>query len=201
MGTAADPSFSEDDFKRLDAWLLKRAKSIDDIVTLEGFLTAIVIGPNKISPMLWLPKVWGSGKPQFKDLDDLNRFVSLVMGLHNELAVCFEQAPETFEPSFYESPLTDKTVIIVDEWCSGFVKGMRMDAEGWKPLKREQPELLKPMELFGTRAGLRKLEAGGEETMRATWSVRIAPAVRAIQAYWLPYRRVALALPGDAVRH
>jgi uncharacterized protein len=201
METAAEPSFSEDDFKQLDAWLLKRAKNIYDIVTLEGFLTAIVIGPNTISPMVWLPKVWGSGKPQFKDLDDLNRFVSLVMGLYNELAVCFEQNPDAFEPSFYESPLNDKTVIIVDEWCTGFVKGMRVDAEGWKPLKREQPELLKPMELFGTRAGWRKLEAGGEETMHATWSVRIAPAVRAIHAYWLPYRRAALALPGDAVRH
>jgi len=72
---------------------------------------------------------------------------------------------------------------------------MRMDSEAWKPLKRERPELLMPMELFGTRAGWRKLEAGGEAAMHATWSVRIAPAVRAIHAYWLPYRRAALAMP------
>jgi uncharacterized protein len=201
METAAGLSFSEDDFEHLNAWLLKRGRGICEIVTLEGFLTAILIGPNTISPMLWLPKVWGSGKPQFKDLEDLNRFVGLVMGLYNELAVCLAQDPESFEPSFYESPLNDKTVIIVDEWCTGFIKGMRMDPEGWKPLKRERPELLKPMELFGTRAGWRKLEAGGEEVMHATWSVRIAPAVRAIHAYWLPYRRAAQAMPGNAVRH
>jgi uncharacterized protein len=201
MATAADPSFSNDDFETLDAWLLKRGKAICEIVTLEGFLTAIVIGPNMISPMVWLPKVWGKGKPQFKDAEDLNRFVALVMGLYNEIAVCFAQDPESFEPSFYESPLNDKAVIIVDEWCDGFVKGMRMDPEGWKPLKRERPELLKPIELFGTRAGWRKLEAGGEVTMHATWSVRIAPAVRAIHAHWLPYRRAAQAMPGNAVRH
>jgi uncharacterized protein len=201
MEIAAGSTFSEDDFEQLDAWLLKRAKGIDDIVTLEGFLTAIVIGPNTISPMLWLPKVWGKGKPQFKDLQDLNRFVGLVMGLHNELAGCFAQDPESFEPSFYESALNDKTVIIVDEWCDGFVKGMRIDAEGWKPLKRERPELLKPIELFGTRAGWRKLEAGGEAAMHATWSVRIAPAVRAIHAYWVPYRHAAPATPGNAIRH
>jgi uncharacterized protein len=201
METAAGLSFSEDDFEHLNAWLLKRGRGICEIVTLEGFLTAILIGPNTISPMLWLPKVWGSGKPQFKDLEDLNRFVGLVMGLYNELAVCLAQNPESFEPSFYESPLNDKTVIIVDEWCTGFIKGMRMDPEGWKPLKRERPELLKPMELFGTRAGWRKLEAGGEEVMHAIWSVRIAPAVRAIHAYWLPYRRAAQAMPGNAVRH
>jgi uncharacterized protein len=201
METTIGSSFSEEDFEQLNAWLLKRARGICDIVTLEGFLTAILIGPNLISPNLWLPKIWGRGKPQFKDLEDLNRFVSLVMGLYNELAICFQQDPESFEPSFYESPLNDKTVIIVDEWCDGFVKGMRMDPDGWKPLKRAQPELLKPMELFGTRAGWRKVEAGGEAEMHATWSVRIAPAVRAIHAYWLPYRRAAQAMPGNAIRH
>jgi uncharacterized protein len=193
--------FSEAHFEQLDAWLRKRAKGICDIVTLEGFVTAILIGPNTISPNLWLPKVWGKGKPQFKDLKDLNRFVGLVMGLYNEVAVCFAQDPASFEPSFYERPLNDKTVIIVDEWCDGFVKGMRIDSEGWKPLKRERPELLKPIELFGTPAGWRKLEAGGEAAMHATWSVRIAPAVRAIHAYWLPYRQAAQVMPGNASRH
>jgi uncharacterized protein len=92
-------------------------------------------------------------------------------------------------------------VIIVDEWCDGFMRGMRLDVEGWKPLKRERPDLLKPLELFGTRAGWRKLEAGGEEAMHATWSVRITPAVRAIHAYWLPYRRALQAQLESAIRH
>jgi yecA family protein len=149
--------FSDDDFEQLEAWLQRRRTGIFDIVVLEGFLTAVVIGPNTISPMLWLPKVWGKGKPQFKDLEELNRFVALVMGLYNEIAGCFEQDPAAFKPSFYERPLNDETVIIVDEWCEGFIKGMRVDTEGWKPLKRERRDLLKPMELFGTRAGWRKL--------------------------------------------
>ena len=147
------PSFSDVDFAQLAAWLQKRSAGMLDIVTLEGFLTAIVIGPHMISPNLWLPKVWGKGKTPFKDIDEVNRFVGLVMGLYNEIASCFEQNPAAFEPSFYERSFDDKTVIIVDEWCEGFIKGMRMDAKGWEPLKRERPDLVKPMELFGTRAG------------------------------------------------
>jgi uncharacterized protein len=193
--------FSDDDFEQLNAWLLKRAREICDIVTLEGFLTAIVIGRDTISPMLWLSKVWGKGKPQFKDLGELNHFTALVMGLYNEIAGCFEQDSASFEPSFYEQRYDDQTVVIVDEWCEGFIKGMRLDTEGWKPLKRERPELLRPIELFGTRAGWRKLEQGGEAAMHATWSVRIAPAVRAIYAYWLPYRRAVQATPESAIRH
>jgi uncharacterized protein len=197
----AGTGFSEDDFEQLSAWLLKRARGIFDIVTLEGFLTAIVIGPASISPMLWLPKVWGRGKPQFRNLEELNRFEALVMGLYNEIAGCFEHDPAAFEPSFYESPLNDRTVIIVDEWCDGFVKGMRVDAPGWKLLRAARPDLLEPMELFGTRAGWRRLEQGGEEAMHAKWSVRIAPAVREIHAYWLPHRRANLTLPGNSLRH
>ena len=193
--------FSDDDFEQLEAWLQRRRTGIFDIVVLEGFLTAVVIGPNTISPMLWLPKVWGKGKPQFKDLEELNRFVALVMGLYNEIAGCFEQDPAAFKPSFYERPFNDETVIIVDEWCEGFIKGMRVDTEGWKPLKRERRDLLKPMELFGTRAGWLKLQDGGEAAMHATWSVRIAPAVREIYAFWLPYRRAMQATPENAIRH
>lgn len=201
MESIPGTSFSEEDFKQLDEWLGHRGKGIADIVTLEGFLTAIIIGPNTVSPMQWLPKVWGKGKPQFKDLEELNRFVALVMGLHNEVAICFEQDPAAFEPSFYEAPFNDKTVIIVDEWCEGFVKGMRVAPEGWKALRRERPDLLKPLELFGTRAGWRKLEAAGETAMHATWSVRVAPVVREIHAYWLPYRRAMQATPQSAIRH
>jgi uncharacterized protein len=200
MENVAPASFTDSDFERLDAWLQKRRGGIFDIVTLEGFLTAIVIGPNTISPMVWLPKVWGKGKPQFRDLEELNRFDSLVMGLYNEIVHHFELDPEIFEPSFYERPLNDKTVIIVDQWCAGFVKGMRVDTEGWKPLRHERRDLLKPIELFGTRAGWRKLEEGGEAAMHATWSVRIAPAVRSIHAYWLPYRNATQG-PLGHIRH
>ena len=51
--------FSDEDFETLGNWLVRRAKGISDIVELEGFLTAIVIGPNTLSPLAWLPKVWG----------------------------------------------------------------------------------------------------------------------------------------------
>ena len=32
-----------------------------DISMLDGFLTALVVGPTNLPPSLWLPKVWGEG--------------------------------------------------------------------------------------------------------------------------------------------
>jgi uncharacterized protein YecA (UPF0149 family) len=67
--------FPDEDFEALSDWLGRRGKGITDIVELEGFLTAVIIGPNTLSPALWLPKIWGRGKkPNFKDLDEANRF-------------------------------------------------------------------------------------------------------------------------------
>jgi uncharacterized protein len=184
------PTFSNDAFDELAAWLMRRRTGITDVVELEGFLTALVIGPNTVSPALWLPKVWGGRTPKFKDLAEMNRFVALVMGLYNDIALTFDQAPQTFRPTFYESRVERRRVVIVDEWCFGFLKGMRLDARGWKPLKRERPELLKPIELFGSPAGWKECEAGGDEKMHGRWSPKVTPAVRAIHAYWIPHRIV-----------
>lgn len=155
--------FSEQAFEMLDAWLQRRSVGMFDIVTLERFLTAVVIGPNAISPTLWSPKVWGGRAPKFRDLDELNRFTALVMGYYNEIAWQFETDPALFEPTFYQNKVGRKTILIVDEWCEGFMKGVRLDAKAWKPIERERPELLKPLRLFGTRAGWRGLKAGGEQ--------------------------------------
>ena len=193
-------AFSEQDFQILEEWLARRAHGIFDIVELEGFLTAIVIGPHTLAPFKWLPKVWGGHSPKFKDLDEMNRFTALVAGYYNEIAQTFIENPEAFEPTFYEREIEGQRVVIVDEWCTGFLKGMRTDASSWKPLRREQPRLLRPLELFGTRAGWRELSAGGEAAMHAAWLPRIAPAVREIYTFWLQYRRAGAPV-GSSLRH
>jgi uncharacterized protein len=182
------PSLSNDAFDELANWLTRRRTGITDVVELEGFLTALVIGPNTVSPTLWLPKVWGGRTPKFKDLAEMNRFVALVMALYNDIALTFDRAPHTFRPTFYESKVEGRRVIIVDEWCGGFLKGMRLDAQGWKPLRTERPELLKPIELFGSPAGWDEFEAGGAEKMHRRWSPKVTRAVKAIHAYWIPHR-------------
>ena len=185
------PQFSQREFDALAEWLLRRGKGIYDIVGLEGYLTAVVIGPNTLSPLRWLPNVWGGAQPKFRDLNELNQFTGLVVGFYNDIALQFDRAPDRFIPTFYESKVDGKRVQVVYDWCVGFLKGMRLDAAGWKPLKQQRPDLLKPLQLFGTRAGWSELEAGGEEKMHRLWSRKIAPAVRQIHAFWLPHRRAA----------
>jgi yecA family protein len=62
------PFLTDDDYDELADWLEHRRIGITDIVELEGFLTALVIGPNAVSPIVWLPKVWGGRKPKLRTL-------------------------------------------------------------------------------------------------------------------------------------
>lgn len=181
--------FSEGAFEELDAWLLRRRIGITDIVELEGFLTALVIGPVTLNPMTWLPKVWGGKAPKFKNLEEMNRFIALVIGYYNDLVLRFESAPDRFQPTFYESRVAGRRVIVVDEWCFGFLKGMRVDAPSWKPMKAEHPELLRPLQLFGAPAGWKEIASGAGASIHRKWSPKVAPAVRAIHQFWMPYRR------------
>ena len=152
--------FSDKDFETLGNWLVRRAKGISDIVELEGFLTAIVIGPNTLSPLAWLPKVWGGKQPSgFKDLDELNRFVALVMGFYNSIVADFEATPSKFAPTFYESKEKGKRVFIVDEWCVGFIKGMRMGCHWMDALEAREAGPLETYQAFRNTGRLARVRS------------------------------------------
>ena len=49
------------ELSELEAFLMSDATSDEcmDLVTLDGFLTALVVGPELVPPSSWLPVVWG----------------------------------------------------------------------------------------------------------------------------------------------
>jgi hypothetical protein len=50
----------------------------------------------------------------------------------------------------HHNRVEQKIFTIIDEWCCGYVKGISLDAKGWEPLRKAQPEWLEPIELYGT---------------------------------------------------
>ena len=97
-------------------------------VTLEGFPTAIAIGPVTLTQEHWLPRVFGSAPedsmPEVPAMKVFNRVINLIMRLYISVIMIFEIAPEKFSPTFYIREVEGKTYTIVDEWCSGFCRGL-----------------------------------------------------------------------------
>ena len=169
---------------RTDVWMSS---------TLEGFLTAIAIGPVTVTPEQWLRRVFGGDRegplPELPAIKVFKRVVNLILRLYNSVIMIFEIVPEKFSPTLYSHEVKGKTYTIVDEWCSGFLQGIALTGDAWQPLLDEKHSILRPFQLFATPEGWAELDAAvDEEAMHAQWSSKIAPTVRAIHAYWLPYR-------------
>ncbi len=101
------------------------------------------------------------------------------MRLYSSVIMALEIAPQDFSPSFSTREVEGKSYTIVDEWCSGFLQGIRLTQEAWQPLLDEQP-VLRPFQLFATPEGWGELAAAPDEpAMDAEWSSMIAPTVHA----------------------
>ena len=98
---------AETEFNELDEFLAEAANEDTsmDVSTLEGFLTAIAIGPRMVPPSDWLPWVWdmkdGDVAANFASEAQASRIMSLVLRHYNHLIHTFNTDPAAFEPIFW----------------------------------------------------------------------------------------------------
>jgi uncharacterized protein len=193
---------TDDEIRELDQFLLD-AKGLEesmDISTLDGFLTAIVCGPKTIMPSEWMRCVWdmerGEDAPEFKDWAQAQRILGLLMRHMNDIAQTLHHAPEQYEPLLMENPNDGDPIPILDEWCSGFMKGVQLDSEGWAPVIAGKPDWMSTIMLYGTEEGrevLKKKNLSPEEHKAV--AERVAGTVQTIHALWLEERRKQITEP------
>jgi uncharacterized protein len=93
---------------------------------LDGFLTAVAIGPELIMPSEWLPCIWGGDSPSFQSEDQAQRVLGAIMGRYNEILDILAHEPEAFEPILHENRKTGET--IAADWAEGFLIGVQLRA-------------------------------------------------------------------------
>lgn len=164
-----------------------RDEGILNVSELDGFLTAIVSGPNLVPPSEWLPLVWGSEEPIWESTDKFQRVFTLMVRHLNGIAGELMNAPEEFEPIFLERTVEGKTYTIVDEWCAGYLRGIQPGVEAWTDAAPESYDLLGPIFVFGHERGW-KFTEGMEDSEEEQLQRKVAPAARTIHAFWLARR-------------
>ena len=84
---------------------------------------------------------------------------------------------DVYEALFLEHELEGKTHTIVDEWCEGFLRGIRL----WSPLNITDAsvvdECLLPVRLFASKDGFKRLEVMRETEIMEQQGL-IEPGVR-----------------------
>jgi uncharacterized protein len=191
----SDP-LSDEELERLQTVLLDRVdedaatdgkdEGVLDVSELDGLLTAVVSGPVTIVPSRWLPAVWGDFEPTWHSVDDYGAFMSMLMRHMNSIVETLIEEPEAFEPMYLEHVWKGKAVLVVDEWCEGYMRGVGLAADEWRAGAPEIADLLAPIRAFTAATDWQAHELS--EAQAAKLRDAIAPNVRALHAYWLARR-------------
>ena len=139
---------TEEDLAFLESFLMSDRAPEDSMLLsdLDGFLTAIAIGPDFVKPEEWLPLVW-NGKPSFATPAEARRVLAIISARYAEILRVLTQSPESFAPIFWQDQ--DGEPIAMD-WAEGFLDGIRLRAEAWTPLfeSKEDSVVITPIAAF-----------------------------------------------------
>jgi uncharacterized protein len=125
---------NDEEYDRLDELLAGMGPHSMDVAKLEGFLTALVIGPADVPQDTWLPEVWGGAAAN-------DEAASLALRHRDYMRVWMQKDPGSFEP-IYECGGS----WTAEAWCAGFLAGVAIAADAWAPLRAQQPALLLPFQ-------------------------------------------------------
>jgi uncharacterized protein len=181
--------------EQLDAWLstLDPAPLVDGASMLDGYLTAIVIGPCSIPPDEWFVDLLGERGRIASAAGDVLAAIKAIVARFNAISEGLSIAPKQHAPVFEK---TDDGMALPQPWCMGFLSAMRLRFDDWRPLldlNRIDHGLLLPILLYTTdplgRPTLGPPREGpeAEEFLRTTYQdiPRLIPAIR---DFWMPQR-------------
>lgn len=189
---------SDGEIEELAQFLLSEFTS-DETMTidcLDGYLTAIAIGPTTLMPSHWLSGIWGPSaedEPAFESMKQAQRVFDLVIKLFNHIVSTLEYDAESIAPLFNVNRFDDQHEFLdAESWAQGFMEGISLNRPAWQPLFDDVggKDWLRPLYLLGADEVSEKDELlVRSPAQREHLSEQIPDRVVSIYHYWLPYRQ------------
>jgi uncharacterized protein len=181
--------------EQLDAWLytLEPAPLVNGASMLDGYLTAIVIGPCSIPPDEWFVHLLGEHGRIATATGAALAAIKAIVARFNAISEGLSLAPGKHAPVFEK---TDGGLALPQPWCMGFLSAMRLRFDDWRPLLdlgRIEHGLLLPVLLYCTdplgRPMLGPPREGPEteEFLRTAYQ-DIPIVIPGIRDFWMPQR-------------
>ncbi|GEO82339.1 UPF0149 family protein [Pararhodospirillum oryzae] len=175
----------------LDEALRAGGGPVMSLSELDGFLTALAVGPERVPPAEWLPLLWDGAGPHFSTPAAAGRFVEALLARVNAILLGLEDDPDRYMPVLAHG---DDGALVADDWAEGFLDGMSLRPEAWAPLIADEDAglLLAPiLSLCTDEQGRHLLVEDGEtdEFLETTAATLIGPCTAAIQDYWRSRRQ------------
>jgi uncharacterized protein len=150
--------------------------------TLDGFLTALVIGPELVMPTEYLHWIWGEDDegPDWNSPEQ----AEYVMGL---LAKHWNAIAERRLKGAKHRPIIDTFGVAMpgDEWAEGFLRGIDMTAEAWEPLFDDRQADYTVLSILALCDGSpEEVQEQITEEMRGAILTQLPATLQMIAAYW-----------------
>ncbi len=146
FNTPPDQPLLDEDLARLSE-LLHKYGDPDyglDIESLDGFLSAIVVGPGQmVMPGEYLAEVWGC-EPTFESDDDAAEAVTLIMRMNNHIVRRLGREPIDSNPDIHPmimAAVDDNGELLPEmpadfplgaPWAAGFMRAVELRADDWQ---------------------------------------------------------------------
>lgn len=190
---------TEAEFVELDRFLASKATGDTAMMvdTLDGFLTALITGPADIPMAQWLPRVWGAdgkGAPNFRNKEQADRILALIVRQMNGIIRSLELEPEHFKPVLDVVEEGEQEYDDAEMWAYGFMAGINLARDAWKPVF-EAPDVLatlQPIYLLGEKNLKPEQQAlVATPQLRAALAAQIPATVATLYKFWQPLREAA----------
>jgi uncharacterized protein len=140
----------------------------------DGYITAIVSGPQMITPDQWLPWVYDTNSgihlPQFESQEQAESTLDLLIQHHNAVADCLEKRPGHYFPAFDRTVLLKGSSLAGVAWCRGYELAIALDPAPWRPMINAEPQLLD--RIFNHDTSVKNLIARDAGLVFAWWYQR-----------------------------
>ena len=142
---ALDEPLSDAELDELEGFLASDAVPQDcmDLEMLDGYLTAIVSGPDTVQPSEWLPGVWSEGgksaTPAYGSSEQAQRIMGLILRHMVGIQRTLGESPTRFRPLLYlpddkSRKEKENAPAEATAWCEGFMGGVKLRDDEWQPL-------------------------------------------------------------------
>jgi uncharacterized protein len=132
---------SQNELTELETFLVSDQtpeECMSSLEMIDGFMTAIVIGPETVPDNIWIPYLLNpENRPQpiFQTDEEAAEITALLVRHIGAIANQFETDPEEFLPLYemFGYSEDEERELAIEEWALGFVLGMELTHEAWQP--------------------------------------------------------------------
>ena len=159
---------------------------------IDGMLAAIACGPDTVMPSEWMPAIWNNVMPQYESKAQAERILDILMKWHN--SVVSDVNDGTYEPmmAIWEMEGSKEEVEYPEDWCLGFMEGMKFRSTAWESRAKNDNELMDMLEPIASVADASDEYAQSllDSRVRRRVIRRITDAVFDMRDYWRQQRPI-----------